>query len=129
MATITDLQLTELKAKYLPSDAAANGWDDVVIADRWTGGFASTARQYWLERVQDTARYLDIPDPSGTLPITQLHRQAKEMLDYWDGWVFKYGDTGTFSRAVSFGKIRRRYQNRYPAVSPAPSYYGPYGYS
>lgn len=126
---ITTDQLATLKAKFLPADASTNGWtDDVIIGDRWTGGFASTARQYWFERTQETAGYLDLPDPGGTLAITQLHRQAREMLDYWDAWILKYGDSGTYSRAVTFGKIRRRYKRQPNTLPTGPSWRGPYGY-
>ncbi|QHB37420.1 hypothetical protein SEA_LEOPARD_13 [Mycobacterium phage Leopard] len=117
MAILTDPLLAELKAQWLPADAATNGWDDNTIRERWTGGIATTVRRYWFERVSDTAGYLDVPDPGGTLPITQIHRQAKEMLQYWDDWIAKWGDTivVTGSRATKVGKIKKRYQK-----SPGP---------
>jgi len=59
------------------------------------------------------------------------------MLQYWDAWLLKYGDATSaeqmetsIPRRVSFGKIRRRYQNRQPYPVPiSPSSYGPYNYS
>lgn len=127
---ITVLELDTLKARYLPGDAEENGWDDAKIADEWTGAIPSTLRAYWYDRVQQTAGYLDIPDPGGSLPITQIHRQAKEMLDYWDAWLVKYGDVLVIPRRVSFGKIKRRYKKgaAYP-VPVTPSSFGPYNYT
>ena len=127
---ITDAQLATIKAQYLPDSAADEGWDDDKIASNWTGGIPGTLRAYWYDRVQQTAKYLDLSDPTGTLPITQIHRQAKEMLDYWDSWLSKYGDVLAIPRRVSFGKIRRRYPVTSPPIVPmGPNPYGPYRYS
>lgn len=79
LVVLTDGLLAKIRDEYLPSDAASFGWDDDQIRERWTGGPATTIRLYWFERVSDTAGYLDLPDPGGTLPITQIHRQAKEL--------------------------------------------------
>lgn len=131
MAVITVDQLAEIKSgKWLPPEAADNGWDDATIALRWVGDFPHTVRQYWYERVQNTAKYLDLSDPSGNLPITQIHRQAKEMLDYWDNWILKFGSNTEPQRGVKFGKIRRRYPRggTYP-VPAGPSSRGPYNYT
>jgi hypothetical protein len=133
---ITSDQMADVQ-KWLPNDAADNGWDTATIMDRWTGGIVTTVRAYWYDRVQQTASWLDLSDPSGSLPITQIHRQAMEMLQYWDAWLLKYGDATSaeqmetsIPRRVSFGKIRRRYQNRQPYPVPiSPSSYGPYNYS
>lgn len=125
---ITTDQLTTLKAQYLPNDATNHGWDDAKITANWTGGIPGTVRAFWYDRVQQTAGYLDVPDPGGTLPITQLHRQAMEMLAYWDRWLLQYGDVLVIPRRVSFGKIKRRYKNRNPLpVFPGVRPYSPYG--
>ena len=121
-----------LVKRFLPTDGspAENGWDDAHIAEVWTGGVASTVRQYWFQRVTDTAGYIDLPDPSGTLAITQQYRQAREMLDYWDAFLDKHGDvdpTMVGQRPTRVGRIRKRYVNRYPyPVSAYPSANGPY---
>lgn len=101
-------------ATWLPSaEADPEVWDATKIAERWTGGIAGTIRAYWYQRVSDTAGYLDVPDPGGTLPITQIYRQAREMLEYWDNFIIKWGasaDPGTVgSRPSTTGRIRRRY--------------------
>lgn len=129
MAILTAELLATLKAEWLPNDAATNGWTDEVIEERWTGGIPTTVRKYWYDRVQDTAGYLDVPDPGGTLPITQIHRQAVEMLRLWDEWIAKHGDTinVTGSRSTRVGKIKRRYQHDHFPVGQRPSPTGPYG--
>lgn len=126
---LTPELLATVKAQWLPTDAATNGWTDEVIAERWTGGIATTVRKYWYERVQDTAGFLDIPDPGGSLPITQIHRQAKEMLAYWDAWIAKNGDVVevvTGSRPTRIGKIKKRYQHEPYPPPPRPNIYSPY---
>lgn len=130
MAALTPEVLDVVKATYLPADAADNGWDDAKITDEWTGGIPGLVRAYWYDRVQQTAGYLDIPDPGGTLPITQLHRQAMEMLQYWDNWILKFGNSLSPMRSVRFGKIKKRYRkgNAFPVpIAPLPS--GPYNYT
>lgn len=123
MPALTPALLAEIKAHYLPDDAVTNGWTDEVIETRWTGGIPSTVRLYWLDRVTDTAGYLDIPDPGGTLPITQIHRQAKEMLAYWDEYLAKHGDiiVLTGARPTRVGKIKRRYERAGTVMLP-PNY-------
>lgn len=119
---------------WLPTDGSPveNGWNDVHIGERWTGHVSTTVRAYWFQRVSDTAGYLDLPDPGGTLPITQIYRQAREMLAYWDAMLAKYGaatDPNDYNgaRASGVGRIKKRYVNerRYP-VARFPSAYSPY---
>lgn len=130
MSVLTPELLVVIKANWLPTDAADNGWNDAKITDNWSGSVVGLVRSYWYDRVQQTAGYLDIPDPGGTLPVTQLHRQAMEMLQYWDAWILKYGLNVLPSRSVTFGKIRRRYQNNNPYPVPSsPTAGGPYNYS
>lgn len=126
--TITPVQLATLKARWLPADAVANGWDDAKITDEWTGMYVTTIRAYWYDRVQETAKYLDLTDQSGTLPITQIHRQAMEMLKYWDDFLLKFGTNPTPSGSTTFGKIKRRYKRkgRYEQLPSVPDLYSPY---
>ena len=122
MADPTASQIATV-ATWLPTiEADPDVWDEARIAERWTGGIAGTIRAYWYQRVSDTAGYLDVPDPGGTLPITQIHRQAKEMLTYWDGLILKWGSNFDPSSALggnraSLGRIKRRYvgTGTYPA--------------
>ena len=130
MADLTPELLAIVKDQWLPADAVDNGWDDAKITDEWPGSVVGLVRKYWYDRVQQTAGYLDVPDPGGTLPITQLHQHAMEMLQYWDAWILKFGYSLSPMRSVTFGKIRKRYPkgNAYPLpIAPLPG--GPYNYT
>lgn len=78
----------------LPSDAATSyEWDRVKIAkvmDDNNFGVSRTVRFYWLERVNDTAEYLNI----GNKELLTLHQNARKMLEYWDSVIAANGDTG-----------------------------------
>lgn len=119
-------------ATWLPTvEADPNTWDAAAIEANWTKGIAGTVRKFWFQRVSDTAGYLDLPDPGGTLTITQIYRQAREMLDYWDAFILKWGaaaDPGEVggNTAVSFGRIAKRYRHKgIPGLADMP-YYAPY---
>jgi hypothetical protein len=109
--TVTADQIT-LVNHYLPTAAKeleANGgygWtDDYIETLMETMAFspAQAVRYFWYQRVQETAEYLDVGKP-----LTQIHRQAKEMLDYWD-LILKTNPEGMVpinARApISFGEI------------------------
>lgn len=82
----TQIEIVNL---YLPVDAKAAevdggyGWTDEYIANLIDSlalpGPAYAVRYFWYQRTQETAEYLDAGKP-----LTQIHRQAKEMLAYWD---------------------------------------------
>lgn len=123
-------QIANVK-RWLPTDGSVltNGWDDAMIIDRWTGGIASTVREYWFQLMSNTAGYLDLPDPGGTLPITQIYRQAKEMLAYWDAFLIRNGDIdpARIARPTRVGRIKKRYVNNRPyPVSMFPNVFSPY---
>jgi len=106
MAAPTPEQVAAV-AKWLGSNSK---WDDAAIIEHWTGGIASTLRAYWYNRVTETAGYIDLSNDG--LPASQIYQHAKEMLDYWDNFLAKYGDIdpGKIARVpISFGKIRNRY--------------------
>lgn len=102
--------------QLLPSsakDSEANGgygWTDEYIETLMIErGFTPTqaVRFFWLQRVNETAEYLDMGKP-----LTQIHRQAREMLDYWDVILGKgqdaIGPTGPGARRpMTFGEIER----------------------
>lgn len=95
-------------AAFESEDAGGYGWSDTYIESLMeTRGFTPTeaVRFFWLQRVNETAEYLDVGKP-----ITQIHRQAREMLDYWDTVIGKgpdaIGPTGPGTRRpISFGRI------------------------
>jgi hypothetical protein len=77
-----------LANRYLPEAAklaivdGGYGWDDAYIIALMTENAyrpAQAVRYFWYQRVQETAEYLDL-----SKPLTQIHEQARKMLDYWD---------------------------------------------
>ena len=110
----------------IPSDALLTeeeggyGWSvDYIqnLMDTNSLGPAHAVRFFWLQRVNETAEYLDVGKP-----LTQIHRQAKEMLDYWDMILKLYGDSltgipgppgpldpGGVRKPLTFGEIERPY--------------------
>ena len=78
-----------LVVQYLPEAARLSvadggyGWDDVFISGLMSANAytpAQAVRFFWYQRTQETAEYLDLSGKS----LTVIHRQAKEMLEYWD---------------------------------------------
>ena len=76
--------VTSVKA-LLPPEAGANGWNDAKILSRWAGTVYRTVREYWVDRVNATAGYIDLTNEG--LPASQLYQHAKEMLAYWDSMI------------------------------------------
>lgn len=120
MATAAQIELVNF---YLPGDAKLSegdggyGWTDEYIQTVWAEqGFVGPAyavRYFWYQRVQETAEYLDAGKP-----LTQIHNQARAMLDYWDS-ILKLDPTGNsmvpidpsanveVKHRLSFGEIER----------------------
>jgi hypothetical protein len=105
----------ELVNQNLPTVAKLEGDDGYG----WTDGFIETlmetmvfspaqaVRHFWLQRVNETAEYLDAGKP-----LTQIHKQARAMLDYWDKIIGTNPDgmgplPETAKRPLSFGEIER----------------------
>lgn len=69
-------------AKQLEADGGY-GWTDAFIinlmADEEFNTPAKAVRHFWYERTVETVEYLDMGKP-----LTQIHQQAKAMLEYWD---------------------------------------------
>lgn len=95
-------------AQLLPDAAVTDyGWTPDFIREKMEQNNTrvyKTVRLFWLERVNETAEYLDINGK----PLTQIHQQAKEMLDYWDA-IIKSGkeivDGKERGGAIAFGRI------------------------
>ncbi|AVD99629.1 hypothetical protein HWB51_gp011 [Mycobacterium phage Cuke] len=105
---VTPEQIALVKM-LLPTAAISDyEWTDEFIETLMTTrGFSPTqaVRFFWLQRVNETAEYLDINEK----PLTQIHKQAKEMLDYWD-LVLKGGPDAIEPNTrspISFGEIER----------------------
>lgn len=86
--TAPTVERIALVNRYLPEEAKlpeANGgygWTPEFIAALMAENAytpAQTVRYFWYQRTQETAEYLDL-----SKPLSQIHRQAREMLDYWD---------------------------------------------
>ena len=106
----------ELVQAWLPVAAVTDyGWDAAKVSEVMSdNAFTPTqaVRFFWLERVNESVEYIDI---SGK-PLTQIHAQARAMLDYWDNILKMYGvnalgppsgaDPGA-KRPISFGEIDR----------------------
>ena len=107
----------ELVNKNLPTAAKQSetdggyGWTDSFIESLMeTMGFSSAqaVRHFWLQRVNETAEYLDMGKP-----LTQIHRQAKEMLDYWDKILTVNPEDMNPVRSrgpITFGEIERPWE-------------------
>lgn len=63
-----------------------------------------TVRQFWLERVTETFEFVDVNESGSGRPLSQIHVNAKEMLDYWDKRVDAEGVV-SLRRPMSFGSI------------------------
>ena len=113
-------ELIALVTQNLPSDAVkavedgGYGWTDQYISDLLSGmdfSPAKVVRFFWLQRVNESAEYIDIGKP-----LTQIHKQAKDMLAYWDSIINGYGseemilETKPAKRPISFGEIERPWQ-------------------
>jgi len=112
--------------RYLPEaaklsvDDGGYGWTDEFIAtlmDTNAYSPAQAVRYFWYQRVQETAEYLDL-----SKPLTQIHRQAREMLDYWDlviqtnpsGMEPLSPNTGPAGhKVITFGEIARPWDTVY----------------
>ena len=108
--------------KNLPASAkdpvvdGGYGWTDefigILMETTVYNSPAKAVRHFWYERTVETAEYLDIGKP-----LSQIHRQAKEMLDYWDrildinpeGMVPVDEIVRATKRPISFGTIERPY--------------------
>ena len=106
--------------RYLPEAAKLSvadggyGWGSTFVTALMAENAytpAQTVRYFWYQRVQETAEYLDM-----SKPLTQIHRQAREMLDYWDLVIQTNPDgmepddpslDGKDSRVITFGEIER----------------------
>lgn len=114
MPTVPTPEQIALVKQLLPSsaldsvDVGGYGWSDTFIQNlMFERDFTPTeaVRFFWLQRVNETVEYIDIGKP-----LSQIHRQAKEMLDYWDTILGKsltaIGPTGEGVRQpISFGEI------------------------
>lgn len=119
--TAPTIETVSLVNRYLPTDAKKSeadggyGWTDAFIASLIAENAytpAQTVRYFWYQRTQESAEYLAI----GGKPLSDIHRQAREMLAYWDTIIqtnpngmepLDPTSAGTGHRNISFGTIER----------------------
>lgn len=113
-------ELVALVNRYLPAEAKLSegdggyGWSDLYIENLITANAytpAQTVRYFWYQRTAETAEYLDM-----SKPLSQIHRQARDMLLYWDR-VIQTNPDGmepldpnaglNRHKAITFGEIER----------------------
>lgn len=98
-------QLIPVSAK-LPESEGGYDWSDEYIETLMTArSFTPTeaVRYFWLQRVTETAEYIDMGKP-----LSQIHHQARGMLDYWDNILGKAGAGAISPNArspLTFGEI------------------------
>ena len=103
------LEQIALVQSLLPTAAEEYGWTFSKIEDYMVDLELSpteAVRYFWLQRVNETSEYLDVNGK----PLTQIHSQAKQMLDYWDNVLKVSGldakGPGT-KRPLTFGSIEK----------------------
>lgn len=106
---MADQSKIDLVKANLPSwrEEVTPDWDDTMIGsllDVHAGNVNKVVRQFWLQRVNDTAALTDVADVGASRPLSQLYQHAQEMLRYWDKL------SGEGATASSNGKIKKRYQ-------------------
>lgn len=104
------LEQIVLVQSLLPSVAEADyGWTKAKIENLMIDfdfGPTEAVRYFWLQRVNETSEYLDVNGK----PLTQIHAQAKTMLDYWDNVLKVNGSAASgpgVKRPLTFGSIEK----------------------
>lgn len=85
MAALPTEDQLAMVIELLPDNASQYDWDAAKALTRWAGTVYRTVREYWVDRTNDTAGYIDLSNQG--LPASQLHAQAKAMLEYWDQMI------------------------------------------
>lgn len=104
MASAAEIQIVK---DNLPSRAEAeDGWDDAKIElyiDQF-GGTSKTVRQYWSARAAATASFVSVSESGSSRNLSDIHKQALEMLKYWDDKV-KEEEAEEENPVVSDGRV------------------------
>lgn len=103
-----------LVKSLLPSAATTDesdggyGWNDTYIQSLMDArSFTPTeaVRFFWLQRVNETAEYINVGKPLG-----EIHRQARDMLAYWDAIIKQSPEAiepVSSGGTITFGEIER----------------------
>lgn len=70
----------------LGPDSLAEDWSDFKIGLLLDSGMSTTAviRQYWNFRAASTAAFVNISESGSSRSLSDVHKQALDMLKYWD---------------------------------------------
>lgn len=112
MVTVTNADVDAVRA-YLPTNPEEYDWDDGKISDVLTVTNLSvpqTVRQFWLERVMNTAEFIDVNESGSSRTLSTVHQNARAMLEYWDKRVEAEGVI-TVRRPITFGEIDRGFDD------------------
>lgn len=83
MATAADILVVK---DNLPETAEAEGWNDTKIGTMVDalGTPSKAIRQYWSATSARTSAFVDISESGSSRSLSDVHKQAVEMLKYWD---------------------------------------------
>lgn len=103
---------TALQIKQVQRNLPINAGDDFQwyedkisdILEEKDCSIAQTVRQFWFERVMESFEFVDVSETGSSRSLSQVHVNAKAMLDYWDKQVEAEG-LFTLRRPISFGNI------------------------
>ena len=109
MPSVSQSEIDSVKGN-LPTDCGTQfGWTDEKIAavlGAVNSSVPQTVRQFWLERLTNTHEYMDVNEAGSGRTLSQVHTNAKSMLEYWDQRVAAEGIVN-LKRPISFGTIDR----------------------
>lgn len=108
----TEIEIRSVR-ENLPAEAATSGWDDVRIGGDLDAGISlnKIVQSWWAYRVSSTASFVDISESGSSRSLGSIHRNAVDMLKYWDDKV-KDDEDGPNDdigprRRIAFHKARR----------------------
>lgn len=86
MASAADIIIVK---DNLPPEALASGWDDAKIELLLDSGLTTsrTIRHWWSFRAGSTAAFVSVSESGSSRDLSAIHKQALDMLKYWDGVI------------------------------------------
>lgn len=86
MASAADIMIVQ---DNLPAEALAEGWDEAKITVLLDSPMSTSRviRQWWSYRASSTAAFVNVSESGSSRSLSDIHRQALEMLKYWDGRI------------------------------------------
>lgn len=86
MASEADIMIVR---DNIPSEALEEGWDDVKIGVLLDSPMTTSRviRHWWNYRASSTASFVNVSESGSSRSLSDIHRQALEMLKYWDARI------------------------------------------